>query len=59
MINYPKLQVLGHIVTAGGFRTPAPSRIAAILDLSEELKTKLQILAPLHDLNRNEGRIED
>ena len=35
--NYPKLQVLGHIVTAGGFRTPALSRISAIFKLSKQL----------------------
>ena len=78
VINYPKLQVLGHIVTAGGFRTPAPSKLSAIFELSEVLRTKLAVssfiglmiynkdyipqlatrLAPLHDLNRNEGRKE-
>ncbi|NBO94055.1 MAG: RNA-directed DNA polymerase, partial [Planctomycetia bacterium] len=75
VMNYPLLQVLGHIITSGGFRTPAPHRIAAILELSEHMKTKIQVssfiglmiynkdyvpalaslLAPLHDLNRNEG----
>ena len=79
VINYLKLQVLGHIVIAGGFRTLAPSRISAILELSEVLRTKLAVrffiglmiynkdyipqlatrLAPLHDLNLNEGRMED
>jgi len=78
VMNYPLLQVLGHIITSGGFRTPAPHRIAAILELSEHMKTKIQVssfiglmiynkdyvpalaslLAPLHDLNRNEGKME-
>ena len=43
IINFPKFQVLGHIVTSGGFRTPAPHRVTAILELSDQLKTKLQV----------------
>jgi hypothetical protein len=43
IINFPKFQVLGHIVTSGGFRTPAPHRVAAILELSDHFKTKIQI----------------